>query len=199
MISRRTFLQEAGRGVIFVVSYPILSSELYAAARLTPTPSNVEGPFYKSGAPFKMDLREKGDNGISLSVSGSLVDTANKPIVNGLVEIWHTDTSGEYDLKGFRYRSALRTKNDGAYRFETFMPGNYGGRPRHIHYKIAAQGHETLITQLYFEDDPFFEGRIDRTIDKDPIIGHRELIKPVVPVRGREAVAVNFKICLVRT
>ena len=196
MVSRRTFLQDLGRGVIFVVSYPMLGTGLLLAAQLDPTPPNIEGPYYAPGAPAKKSLREKGDSGTALHVSGSLVDIRDRPIQEGLVEIWHTDPSGSYDLDGFRYRAGIRTTGQGSYDFETYMPGNYGGRPRHIHYKISADGFETLVTQLYFENDPFFEGRIDQTMRKDPIVRYRELIRPVVPFRDGQAVSVNFKICL---
>lgn len=197
MVTRRTLLQHLGRGIIFVASYPVLNSDLLDTARLAPTPPNVEGPFYAPGAPMKVDLREKGDSGTPLTVSGSLVDTSDRPIPGGLIEVWHTDSAGEYDHNGFRYRASVRTKSNGQYGFETFMPGAYGSRPRHIHYKITAEGFQPLVTQLYFENDPFFEGRIDSTLRKDPIVRYRELIRPVVPFRddGR-AVSVQFKICL---
>jgi protocatechuate 3,4-dioxygenase beta subunit len=124
------------------------------------------------------------------------VDTSDRPITGGLIEVWHTDPAGNYDLDGFRYRAGMQTSRQGAYSFETYMPGNYGGRPRHIHYKITAGGYESLVTQLYFENDPFFEGRLEKTLRKDPLVRYRELIRPVVPFRDGRAVTVNFKICL---
>jgi protocatechuate 3,4-dioxygenase beta subunit len=198
MVSRRTFIQHIGKGIIFIASYPILVSELVHASDLEPTPANTEGPYYSPGAPVKIMLREKGDTGTLLKVSGSLVDTSDRPINKGLIEIWHTDPSGRYDLNGFRYRAATHTTKQGQYEFETFMPGNYGGRPRHIHYKITAAGFDPLVTQLYFENDPFFEGRLDQTIQKDPLVQYRQLIRPVVPFQAGKSVSVNFKICLAR-
>jgi protocatechuate 3,4-dioxygenase beta subunit len=198
MVSRRTFLQRVGRGVIFIASYPVLLKDLVHAAQLEPTPPNTEGPYYSPGAPAKVILREKGDSGTPLKVSGSLVDTGDRPITEGLIEIWHTDPSGRYDLDGFRYRAGIPTTQQGQYAFETFMPGNYGGRPRHIHYKITARGFEPLVTQLYFEDDPFFEGRLEQTIQKDPLVRYRQLIRPVVPFQSGKSLSVNFKICLAR-
>lgn len=195
MVSRRTFLIEIGRGVIFVATYPVLTHGSFGAA-IVPTPPNTEGPFYKVGAPWKSDLKEAGDSGTILKVSGSLVDTKERPIAAGVVDVWHTNPSGQYDLDGYRYRGRIRTSQTGEYAFETFMPAGYSGRPRHIHYKISASGFEELTTQLYFEDDPFFEGNLKQTIDKDPIVRYRELIQPVVPFRNGEAVAVKFKICL---
>ncbi|MCI0414098.1 intradiol ring-cleavage dioxygenase [bacterium] len=197
MVSRRTFLRDLGKGIIFVASYPVLRADPLNAATLQPTPPNTEGPFYLPGAPFRANLRED-ENGTPLKVNGSLVDTSDRPITNGLIEIWHVDQSGEYDLDGFRYRASMKTSKQGEYAFETFMPKGYGGRPRHIHYKVSAGGFETLVTQLYFENDPFFEGKIDQTLHKDSLVRYRELIRPVVPFREGQEVAVIFKICLAR-
>lgn len=81
------------------------------------------------------------------------------------------------------------------------MPGHYPDRPApHIHYLIAAPGHKTLITQLYFATDPFFEGDPDKNYHKRSIAGHRELVRPVVLYEEPNAAhaAVEFDICLER-
>ncbi len=197
MVTRRTFLRDLGQGIIFVATYPVLTGNVLDAATLQPTPPNTEGPFYLAGAPFRTNLRE-GKSGTPLKVSGSVVDTADRPVMNGLIEIWHADQAGDYDLDGFRCRASLKTTRQGEYGFETVMPKGYGGRPRHIHYKISADGFETLVTQLYFENDPFFEGKIDQNLNKDSLVRYRELIRPVVPFREGQTVAVVFKICLAR-
>jgi protocatechuate 3,4-dioxygenase beta subunit len=186
MRSRRTFLIELGRGAFFVATYPILTSGVLDAATIEPTPPNTEGPFYVPNAPSKGDLREAGDAGTVLVVAGSIV------------EVWHTDPAGRYDMDGFRYRSRIKTSSKGEYRFQTYMPAGYSGRPRHIHYKISAPGHELLTTQLYFENDPFFEGKPDENVDKDRLIRYRELIQPVVPYSEGKSLSVQFRICLAR-
>ena len=79
------------------------------------------------------------------------------------------------------------------------MPGHYSDRPaQHIHYLISAPGHKTLITQLYFATDPYFEGDPDRNYGKGSIVGNRDLIRPVMLYEqpGTPRVAVNFDICL---
>ena len=35
--------------------------------------------------------------------------------------------------------------------------GQHPWRPAHIHFKVEAEGHEPLITQLFFPDDPYLE------------------------------------------
>ena len=42
----------------------------------------------------------------------------------------------------------------GAYAFRTIKPVSYPGRTPHIHFSIAAPGHERLITQMYVAGEP---------------------------------------------
>ena len=52
----------------------------------------------------------------------------------------------------------MRADADGRYRIETVIPGRYRAgrsyRPSHIHLKVSHPGGRTLVTQVYFEDDP---------------------------------------------
>ena len=47
------------------------------------------------------------------------------------------------------------TDLNGLYGFETILAGNYGSRPKHIHYKITHPDGTILVSQLYIEGDPF--------------------------------------------
>ena len=51
------------------------------------------------------------------------------------------------------------SNSQGYYIFESIKPGLYLNgstyRPSHIHFKITPPGFNTLITQLYFENDPY--------------------------------------------
>jgi protocatechuate 3,4-dioxygenase beta subunit len=35
--------------------------------------------------------------------------------------------------------------------------GQHPWRPAHIHFKVEAEGHEPLITQVFFPDDPYLD------------------------------------------
>ena len=60
------------------------------------------------------------------------------------------------------------------------MPGHYPQRVcQHIHYLASAEGHKPLTTQLYFATDPVFEGDPDKNFRRDPLIGSRDLVRPV--------------------
>jgi protocatechuate 3,4-dioxygenase beta subunit len=176
--------------------------DLFAEAerrRLQPTPPNELGPFYKANAPKIRDLRRTGDRGLPLSVSGEVLDTAGEALAGALVEVWHTDPHGQYDNSGFNYRAQMPSEDTGKYAFDTWMPGHYPDRvAQHIHYKISAPGHKTLVTQLYFATDPAFQGDPDKNYGKDPILHSRELIRPVMVYPEADSIraAVNFQIVL---
>jgi protocatechuate 3,4-dioxygenase beta subunit len=115
------------------------------------------------------------------------------------IDIWQADHEGGYDLKGFRYRTKLQLGTHTDYAIETVMPGHYDDRPaQHIHYMISAPGHKSLITQVYFATDPFFEGDPDKNYHKQSIVSHRELVCPVMLFErpGAAHAAVAFDLCL---
>lgn len=123
------------------------------------TPRDSLGPFYKAGAPAQAELCASGSGGSQiLVVSGRVLGAPDcAPLAGALVEVWQADSRGEYtqvgakqDDAGCLLRAGLRTGADGRYAFRTVLPGEYPGRPRHIHYRVSAKGHATLVTQLYF-------------------------------------------------
>jgi protocatechuate 3,4-dioxygenase beta subunit len=191
--SRRIFVTHLAKGGLFVITHTIIGSD-FLYARVDPTPEQTAGPFYKKGAPIKDRLAEAGDPGTALMVAGDVVNTEEHSLPNAVIEIWHADDSGRYDLEGYRYRARIPTNDRGKYSFSTVLPGSYGGRPKHIHYKISAPGYRPLITQLYFESDPYFEGDPNRNFRKDPILQYRELIRPVSG--PAQQLSVFFRICL---
>ena len=114
-----------------------------AQPRCAPTPSDMEGPFYKRDAP----LREATGKG--LSVSGAVKSAATcEPIKAARVEWWQANPRGEYDEA---HRGSLVTGESGTYRFETDFPPPYYGRPSHVHVKALASGYRPLTTQLYLK------------------------------------------------
>jgi protocatechuate 3,4-dioxygenase beta subunit len=115
-----------------------------------PTPEDMEGPFYKAGAPSRVSLVEPGSKAEKLVLSGVALSFDCKPLAGVKLDIWHADDKGEYDNRGFRYRGLLVTDAQGRYRMETNLPPPYMGRPRHIHVKAQRSGGQVLTTQLYF-------------------------------------------------
>ena len=134
-----------------VVLVPLLA--LAQAACGSPTPRDMEGPFYKSGAPERTSLVEPGVKADQLVLTGRVLTRDCKPIAGALLDFWHADEKGDYDNEGYRYRGKVRTDAEGRYRLETILPALYPGRPRHVHVKAQAPGAKPLTTQIYFPDE----------------------------------------------
>lgn len=115
-----------------------------------PTPEDIEGPFYKAGAPMRANLVEAGSKAERMVLTGTVRAADCKPLANASLDFWHADEKGEYDLAGYRYRGIVTTDGQGRYRLETNLPPPYSGRPRHIHVKVQRVGGRALTTQLYF-------------------------------------------------
>lgn len=200
-VSRREFgYLLFGAGAV-TAGYSLIGSLPSTSANqkvLTPTPSSSLGPFYRSGAPRREKLLERAQSGTPLLVSGRVIDTAGKPLTSAVLEVFHADSSGNYDMSGFHCRGEIPIADNGEYQYETVMPAGYGGRAQHIHYRISAPGRRGLITQLFFETDPKFEGNPNRNYVKDSLIEHRDLIKPVTSTTRNSVSyrAVRFEICL---
>lgn len=156
-IARRQFLRKAGLGVTAFM----LGAPLNATPECVETEDNIEGPFYKPGAPERSTLVEPGMPGTRLTVSGRVLSVNCQPLAGALFDVWQADDSGQYDLQGFTLRARFSPHKSGTYRFETIIPKHYriGGsrmyRPAHIHVKVSAPGIPLLTTQLYFPNDPY--------------------------------------------
>jgi protocatechuate 3,4-dioxygenase beta subunit len=150
------------------------------------TPSDVEGPLYREDPPWrespvKIYEEYKGvENGAVLFVHGRVTSADGAPIRDAVLDIWQTGPDGGYDLwderqPDYNFRGRFGVDEDGAYEFQTMVPkpytvptdgpvgklleaiGQHPWRPAHIHFKVEAEGHEPLITQVFFPDDPYLE------------------------------------------
>ena len=119
------------------------------------TPSQMEGPYYKSGSPQQNSLVEQEMAGTRLILVGYVVDQNCNPLPNAWLDFWQADTSGEYDNIGYRLRGHQYTDSQGRYYLETILPGLYDSRPiEHIHVKVQPEGGELVTSQLYFPNQP---------------------------------------------
>ena len=153
LISRRSLFAVLG-------AVPLLRYEVLAATpELPETEDNIEGPFYKPGAPERADLIDKGMPGTPLIVTGRVLSTTGEPLASALLDVWQASAEGEYDNQGFRLRGKLLADKNGNYRLRTIVPKFYKAgdaiRPSHIHIKLSAPGHPLLTTQLYFKGAPY--------------------------------------------
>ena len=146
-MNRRTFLTTAALGLVACRT---------AAQQCRPTAADIEGPFFRAGAPMQRAL-----GAATLHLHGVVMDRRCQPIRGARIELWQADAHGRYDLEGFRFRTRVSTDAEGRWSVDTIVPGRYLNgaryRPAHIHAKVHA-GDRHLTTQLYFPGDPFNEG-----------------------------------------
>jgi len=139
------------------------------------TAENIEGPYYKEGAPNRSVLAGAKTDGTPLVISGVVQTLRCEPLTNVELDVWHANAKGAYDNDGYTFRGAMKTDAHGRFALRTIVPGRYLNgstyRPAHIHVKVRAKGHEELTTQLYFAGDPYNA--------KDPFIVDSLIMKPV--------------------
>jgi protocatechuate 3,4-dioxygenase beta subunit len=162
-LSRRWFLAclTAGGGarllIVGDVGLPLANDRQLAVTPRCghdePTPVQTEGPYYLPKSPERRNLRNGGE-GIAFVLSGTVVSRSCQPIRSVLVDLWHANARGEYDLAGYRFRGHQFTNAEGHFRFETILPGLYPGRTRHFHVKYQAPHRPVLTTQHYFPAEP---------------------------------------------
>jgi hydroxyquinol 1,2-dioxygenase len=148
------------------------------------TDTTVLGPFYVGEhrvAPHGSDLAP-GAAGDRMLVDAAVTDTDGRPLAGAAADVWHADGTGLYDSQKPGYaldrpelRARFVTGADGKFSFRTIVPksypvptdgpvgellrasGRHAMRPAHIHFLIAAPGHETLVTHLFVAGDEYLE------------------------------------------
>tara|TARA_B100001250_G_scaffold329589_1_gene294299 strand:- start:78 stop:989 length:912 start_codon:yes stop_codon:yes gene_type:complete len=165
-MKRRKFIKTAAFGTI---GAGIIPANLLSARDCDITGDDILGPYWSEDHPFRSILANSDEPGSRIFISGKV--TANDcetPIQNALVDVWHANNDGCYTLfqecdsgnsdnDVNNLRGIMTTDENGNYAFESIWPGYYGGRPRHFHYKITTPSGLELVTQCYFEVDPYID------------------------------------------
>lgn len=173
-MDRRNFIKKGSLAVIAISA----TGQVFAKSNGTfetdcETTNDILGPFYRPNAPKTQNLVFSGLAGNRIKIKGTVyTDDCKTPIEDALVEIWHCNTKGNYDNKSDKYlhRAKWDTDKDGAYTFNTILPGKYLNgkqyRPAHIHFRITAPDHKELISQIYFSGDPHIADDPWASLDK---------------------------------
>ncbi len=160
--SRRTVLA----GVASLAATALLARTGHAAApALAPTPRDAEGPFYPARLPAEADHdlarmhgRAQGAKGTLLYLEGRVLGTDGRPLAGTKLELWQCDATGHYHHvgvdaaaldAGFQGYGVAIADAQGRFAFRTIRPVRYGGRPPHLHFKLAHPDAAPLTTQLY--------------------------------------------------
>ena len=130
---------------------------------LARTPRDYEGPYYPVGGRNRTsDLIIGEPRDQVLNFTGQVVDTSGNPVANALFDCWQADPLGRYKhprdrsagarWDEFLYWGEATTDADGRFAVRTYVPGDYGNRPAHIHYKIWSKKKTVLTSQVYFAE-----------------------------------------------
>src|SRR5215467_13581976 len=120
---------------------------------LRQTPREIEGPYFRLGAPMRSNLLEPGDKP-ELVLTGHVLNERGKPIPGAVVNLWSSDAVGNYDMLGYKYHGYVVTDASGSYEFTTIIPGCYEPRDaKHFHVKLQGVS-SPITTQLYIEGEP---------------------------------------------
>jgi catechol 1,2-dioxygenase len=170
-MDRRTFVG-TGTAALAALALPRIARG-QACTDLTVEDNYGLGPFYTAGAPSKTKLASEFEPGQRIAISGTVRNCAS-PLPGVTLDLWHATESGCYqhpndacpDVPGhpetFRLRGKVITDAEGKFAFESILPGAYLNgakyRPRHIHAIITHPTLDEIVTQLYFEGDPYIAG-----------------------------------------
>jgi len=152
------------------------------------TETTVLGPFYVASAPDEPPGADisRGLKGEPLLVQGTVSSSDGTPLAGATIDVWQADADGYYDVQRPEPQSSLlrarfRTDAGGRFSFKSIMPafypipddgpvgemlgalGRHPNRPAHIHFMIAADGYETLITHIFNAESPY--------LDSDAVFG----------------------------
>lgn len=154
------------------------------------TESTVLGPFYVEAPPelpAGSDISD-GLEGRPLLVTGRVADEAGRPLPGAIVDVWHSDEDGTYDVQRegeeLAARARFRADAEGRFRFWSIKPaaypiphdgpvgrmlgaqGRHPWRPAHVHFMIEAPGYERLVTHVFVAGDPY--------LDSDAVFGVKD-------------------------
>eukprot|EP00469_Lotharella_globosa_P012192 CAMPEP_0167788652 /NCGR_PEP_ID=MMETSP0111_2-20121227/10168_1 /TAXON_ID=91324 /ORGANISM="Lotharella globosa, Strain CCCM811" /LENGTH=671 /DNA_ID=CAMNT_0007680571 /DNA_START=129 /DNA_END=2144 /DNA_ORIENTATION=+ len=140
-----------------------------------------------------------------LVITGRVIaGTDCTPQAGAEVDVWQSHSYGGYgslnpgENNGF-CRGVVKTGEDGRYEIHTYLPGSYGVWAglgfwgpevdqvpfvdRHIHMAVWAEGHEVLVTQTLWGDDPMLHSNV-----RNAAHGYGGVGVVIDPVQGEDGV-----------
>jgi hypothetical protein len=161
-------VQSAPEDLPTPAAVPPVTLECTAPADLTP--AQTEGPYFTANSPERASLLEEGMVGARIVLSGYVVNQNCQPVPGAKVDFWQADAQGNYDNQDYTLRGHQFTDENGFYRLETVIPGEYPGRPPHIHVKVQAPNGPELTSQVYF---PAANNTADRIFNPALVVEER--------------------------
>jgi hydroxyquinol 1,2-dioxygenase len=172
------------------------------------TETTVLGPFYVNGAPAVENGADiaGGLAGDPLFVEGIVRSSDGAILRDATVDVWQSDDDGHYDLqlaepRKFFLRGRLRADALGRFWFWSIMPhsypiptdgpagellaaaGRHAFRPAHVHFMLAAPGHEKLVTHVFVKGDDYLDSDVVFGV-KDSLVADFERRTSTVSLSG---------------
>ena len=156
------------------------------------TETTVLGPFFVKDVPEVPNGSRisRPDDGPPLLIEGRVRSVDGQFLANASVDVWHADDAGFYDVQKenapFSSRARVRTDAAGRYWLIGAVPapypipddgpvgemleaqGRHPFRPAHVHFMVAAPGHETLVTHLFLAGSDY--------LDSDVVFGVKDTL-----------------------
>jgi hydroxyquinol 1,2-dioxygenase len=164
------------------------------------TETTVLGPFFVQAAPEKdigADISGPME-GDPMLVTGSVSTVDGRPLAGAVVDVWHSDDDGYYDVQqldqigDLAMRARFHTDANGRFHFWSIKPaaypiphdgpvgemlevqGRHPWRPAHVHFMISAPGFEQLVTHVFVAGDQYLDSDVVFGV-KDSLI--REFVR----------------------
>jgi hydroxyquinol 1,2-dioxygenase len=149
------------------------------------TEQTVFGPFHIESAPrlpthgHDISVGYRGD---PLYVHGRVVGPDRTRVSKALVDVWHADAEGLYDvqipswkIEEAKLRGVFETDDEGCFSFRSIMPTSYPipmdgpvgdimratnrhpMRPAHIHFMVNKPGFDPLVTHVFVEGAEYLD------------------------------------------
>jgi hydroxyquinol 1,2-dioxygenase len=183
------------------------------------TPNTLAGPFDRPDAPetplgASISRDHKGE---PMEVEGRVVTLDGQAVSGARVEVWQANAEGLYENQEpdrqpeFNLRGRFQADTQGRFEFPTVKPKGYAlpsngpvgrlmlalglglERPAHVHFRVSADGFETLTTHIFDRSDP--------AISRDALFGVKpELMAEfrALPPHGKKrshALDLNLVLC----
>jgi len=174
------------------------------------TETTVLGPFFVQAAPEKPNGEDisgpmKGD---PMLVTGSVSSADGRPLAGAIVDVWHSDDDGYYDVQrldqigDLAMRARFHADANGRFHFWSIKPaaypipndgpvgemltaqGRHPWRPAHVHFMISAPGFERLVTHVFVAGDKYLDSDVVFGV-KDSLIRAFERCPPGRAPDGR--------------
>lgn len=180
------------------------------------TANTVLGPFYVEGSKWREygdSIVESPDAGARLRVDGVVRRPDGTPVADAVVDVWQNATNALYAVQDAQQdpqnlRGRFRTDDAGRFSFITVRPvayaipddgpvgsllehlGRHPMRPAHIHIKVSAPDHQTLVTHLFDSESPYLDSDTVFSVDESLVI----TVKPTE--QGDPPLQVQFDLIL---